>query len=432
MPNRSYKKELGFFTLVSIVISSQLGSGTFIFPTLLAPFGTMGLFGWVIAVFGAISLALIFSKLASQMPKNGGPHVYTTEAFGEKVGFFTAWTYWFISWASNSLLLVTAAQYLSVITGDLTVTQMIMIEVSILFVVALVNIGGVKFSGSAEAVLTIFKVLPLLVLPLLFFSFFDRSYFKMESVGFSGGMDTIAKTALLTFWGFIGVESATTPAERIVDARRTIPRAIIIGTSCVAFIYLMNVISVIGVTGFDALLGAKAPYALAIGSSLGGTGGNVFIAVLAVLVCIGTLNAWTLTSGQIAEGAASANIFPPIFGKCNKNGAPVASILIASFGCIPFIIFERVYGTDGLSSLVDLLVSIFLFVYVACCLAYIKIFRRKKGKSCLLAWFAIAFCMFVIIPDFLKSIITLAVFIIVGIPVFIYNERLKRKTKAES
>jgi APA family basic amino acid/polyamine antiporter len=428
MASSGCKKELGFLTVVSIVISSQLGSGTFLFPTLLAPFGTIGLFGWILAVLGAISLALVFSDLAAQIPKNGGPHVYTTEAFGRKVGFFTAWTYWFISWASNSLLLVTIVQYLSVITGELTTIQAIAVEVIILLTVASINIGGVKFSGFAETILTTFKVVPLLILPLLFFSFFDFSHFKLDNVSFSTGMDTITKTALLTFWGFIGVECATTPAERVIDAKRTIPRAIIMGTSCVAFIYLMNVISVVGVTGFDALLGAKAPYALAIGISIG-AGGNIFIAILAILVCVGTLNAWTLTGGQIAEGAASDKIFPPIFGRCNKNGAPVASILIATFGCIPFLIFEKVYGENGLSSLVDLLVSIFLFVYVICCLAYIKISKLKKSRVYLLAGFAILFCVFVALPDIGKSLATLAVFIIIGIPVFIYNNKLNSNKK---
>ena len=87
----SRSKELGFIALVSIVIGSQLGSAAFVLPSQLAPFKTVGLLGWIVSVAGAISLALMFSDLSSHLPKNGGPHVYVSAAFGRIAGFFTAW-----------------------------------------------------------------------------------------------------------------------------------------------------------------------------------------------------------------------------------------------------------------------------------------------------------------------------------------------------
>ncbi|GHT89161.1 hypothetical protein FACS1894113_3460 [Alphaproteobacteria bacterium] len=75
-------KDLNFLALVAIVIGSQIGSSTFITPATLAPFGCVGLLGWLVSVAGAISLALVFSDLSSHLPKNGGPHVYVAAAFG--------------------------------------------------------------------------------------------------------------------------------------------------------------------------------------------------------------------------------------------------------------------------------------------------------------------------------------------------------------
>lgn len=428
MSSKQHHKELGFLALVSIVIGSQVGSGTFVFPSMLAPFGSVGLLGWVISVSGAISLALVFSELSSKLPKNGGPHVYVTEAFGRTAGFFTAWVYWIISWSSNSVLLVTTTYYLCIITGDLSSAQIVIIETIVLFAITFVNILGVRFSGIMETVLTFLKVAPLLLIPILFFIFFDIEHFKIASKVAGSDIGTIAKTALLTSWGFIGVECATTPAERVRNPKKTIPRAIIIGTSCVALIYIVNVISVLGVTGFDALLDSNAPYAIAI-EEVCGHSSNILISVLAIIVCIGTLNAWTLTGGQIAQGAAEDKLFPPIFGRTNKNGAPTAALLMAAFGIIPFFIIEQLYGSNGLDYLVGLLVSIFLFVYMICAISYIKMAKKWKSriidriKAYTLGIFAISFCVFVAIQDILSSLVVLVLFIIAGLPVYIKSNR---------
>ena len=412
---------LGFLSVISIVIGSQIGSGTFIFPSLLAPFGCVGLFGWVISVIGAVSLAMIFARLSSKMPKGGGPHVYVTEAFGRKAGFFTAWIYWIISWSSNSVLLVTIIQYLTAFTGEMNSTQIIFFETAILFAITFVNINGAKFSGKMETILVALKVLPLIIFPIIFAFYFNCDNFVISNAPNISNTSIIAQTALLTCWGFIGVECATTPANTVKNPAKTIPLAIILGTSCVAIIYIINILSVIGVTGFDNLINAKAPYNIAI-AKIFGQSGNIFMSILAIIVCIGSLNAWTLTGGQIASAAAEEGMFPKIFSKTNKHGAPVASLLIAAFGTIPFFILEQLNGLESFNYLIDLLVSIFLFVYLACCLAYLKLAKKLKEPitGYILAVFAIVFCIFVMSSCIISSLITLAIFIVFGIPFLLY------------
>ena len=422
------RKELGFISLVSIVISSQLGSGAFVLPSQLAPFKTIGLLGWVVSVAGAISLALIFSDLSSKIPKSGGPHVYVTEAFGRVAGFFTAWTYWIISWASNSILLVTAINYLSIITGRLSHIETFIIEAMILFSISLVNIAGMKFSGKIETFLTCLKVIPLLIFPVIFFMFFDPSFFKISLKEVASGgdvMSTISQTALLTFWGFIGVECATAPAGCVKNPKKTIPRSIIIGTSIVAIVYLLNTISISGVVGFDKLEVSSAPYATAMGSIFTNFSDKA-IAILAIIVCVGTLNAWTLTSCQIAYGAFEEGLFPTIFGKSNQSGSPYAAILIAAVGSLPFLVLEQLHP-GGLGKLIDMLVSVFLCVYTACCLAYMKLIKfwykdlKKRVAAHILAQFSVIFCIFTLSQDVFSSMLVLLAFILIGFPVFWRN-----------
>ena len=149
---------------------------------------------------------------------------------------------------------------------------------------------------------------------------------------------------------------------------------------------------------------------------------------MAMIVCIGTLHAWTLTSGQIAYGAVSDKLFPTVFGKLNKAGAPVFALMLTAFGMIPFFILEEMDGCrKGLENLLDIMVSIFVFIYMLCSIAYIVLIKKwykeknKRIKSYLLAQFAITFCIFVLYQDILSSCIVLAIFIVLGIPVFWKN-----------
>src|SRR5580704_3865971 len=104
-------QKIGFWAVFALVAGSQIGSGVFMQPASLAPFGLYGLFGWLISGAGAIALALVFAWLCANFPKTGGPCVYMQEAFGPVVGYFTGWTYWVISWVSTTVLFVAAVGY---------------------------------------------------------------------------------------------------------------------------------------------------------------------------------------------------------------------------------------------------------------------------------------------------------------------------------
>ena len=90
MINKTEKK-MGFWSVVSLVIGSQIGSGAFLLPAQLASLGAISLGGWLLAGGGAISIALIFAQLCMYIPKAGGPHAYVEAAFGKRFSFFTSW-----------------------------------------------------------------------------------------------------------------------------------------------------------------------------------------------------------------------------------------------------------------------------------------------------------------------------------------------------
>ncbi|MDR1333343.1 MAG: amino acid permease [Holosporales bacterium] len=431
----SQGKALGFCALVSIVISSQLGSGIFVLPSSLAKYGVIGLSGWLVSVAGAIALTLVFSDLSARLTKNGGPHAYVHEAFGPKTGFFTGWAYWMISWASNSILLVTAMKYLSTMIGEVSTCQTLIIETLLLLAITCLSIVRMNVIGRIGSCLMVLKYVPLIILPIIFLMFFDVSSFKEPAASGSvegiSSMTAIATTALLTFWGFVGVECATAATTNVRNPEKTIPRALIIGTICVAVVYILNTISIIGVTGFDRLTKTEAPYSFVM-NMVFGSGGDVMISVLAIIVCLSTLNSWIFTSGQIAVCACTEKLFPSIFGRTNKHGAPIFALAFTFLGNIPFLILERL-EQNGFDKLISRMCSVFMCIYLVCCLAHMKFIRQwyhekhRRYKRYALSVFALVFCLFAMVQDMVSCIVMIAVFSAIGIPIY-----MKASTQAAS
>ena len=61
--------KMGFWQLFAVITGSMIGSGIFILPRSLAPYGTWALYGWLIAGIGAVSLALVFASLLKNAQK---------------------------------------------------------------------------------------------------------------------------------------------------------------------------------------------------------------------------------------------------------------------------------------------------------------------------------------------------------------------------
>ena len=84
------KPGLGLWMCTALVIGNMIGSGVFLLPAALAPFGGISILGWLVSAGGALCLALVFARLSAIMPRVGGPYAYAREGFGDFAGFWVA------------------------------------------------------------------------------------------------------------------------------------------------------------------------------------------------------------------------------------------------------------------------------------------------------------------------------------------------------
>jgi APA family basic amino acid/polyamine antiporter len=181
---------------------------------------------------------------------------------------------------------------------------------------------------------------------------------------------------------------------------------------------------------------SKAPFADAAQIIFGG---NWYIAIslAASIVCLGTLNAWVLTSGQIALGAAHDGYLPRLFAVKNRNDAPKWALIVSSVGMIPVLAFTvKKDFISQINLIIDVSVTAFLFIYALASLSYLKLFLRKDKKidikALILGVSALVFCFWALYSAGLSMVAMATIISFSGVPVYIYTKRSQRKISAAS
>jgi len=57
-------RQLGFWMCLALVVGNMIGSGVFLLPASLAPYGLNSILGWIFTASGGVLLAIVFAALA--------------------------------------------------------------------------------------------------------------------------------------------------------------------------------------------------------------------------------------------------------------------------------------------------------------------------------------------------------------------------------
>lgn len=420
------KNKIGFWTFLAIVINAQIGASIFLLPAELARFRSFGLIGWIIGGLGAVLIAMVFAFLCMDTSKPGGPHTYAKMFFGEKVGFFVTWIYWCGSWACNPIIIATAVNYLCCVTGDLSPTAKLITEISIVLSLTAVNVKGIKAGGYFGNILLLLKILPLIVVPLLAFGNMHTEHFVEHTPAGMSVTETILKSSLIACWAFVGLEEGGAAAHSVINPKKTVPLGIVLGTAFVAIVSLLITVSFFGAVSPTELEKTGAPFATVLNSLLGGSYEKL-IGVLTFIMCYGSLNAWVLFSGQIAQSASNEKVFPKCFGQTSSNNAPTTALWYACFGTIAILIINEAtpFGAT-LSEFLDMSVIIYLALYLVAIASYVYWMVKNKQYvwwKMLITLGALAFCVLIMSSSSIKSLYALSVLLLVGLPIYFYVKK---------
>jgi len=374
-------QQIGLITTTSLVVGNMIGAGIFVLPAALANYGSISILGWIFSAAGALILAKIFSNFSKIIvSKSGGPYVYTKEGFGDFIGFLVAWGYWISIWISNAAVAIAIVSALSFFFPILETNQLYSVGTGLGFIwlFTWINSRGVKESGRIQVLTTIFKLAPLVFIIILGFFFFDINNFPAFNLTDRGHLITIPVVGTLTLYAFLGIECATVPAENVKDPEITVPKATMLGTIIVTLVYILSTVILFGILPIDILKNSPAPFAEA-SKIIGGEYAGYFVAAGAAISAIGALNGWIMISGQVPMATAKDNLFPKVFKKENKNGAPSLGIIIGSVLTSVVMLMNYNEGlVDQFEFIVILSVLTALVPYFFTAAAYVLVIIDKK------------------------------------------------------
>ena len=376
---------------VALVVGNMVGSGVFLLPASLAPYGLNSVPAWLFTAGGAMLLAVVFASLTRAFPNVGGPFAITGMAFGDLTAFLVAWGYWISIWVGNAALATGTAGYLGALVPDvarqpyLTVTTLGMV-----WLLTGVNIAGARAAGGLQMVTTVLKLAPLVMIACLglwLFAVADPTFIKAAHAPTPFRLDAVTAAATLTLWAMLGIESAAVPAGKVVDPERTVPRATLIGAGVTALICVLACTTVILLIPAGRLASSSAPFA-DVARAFWGPAAGGWLALFATISGFGCLNGWILMQGEVAAQMARQGVFPPVFGRQNARGAPVASLIISSALVSLMLLFNASKSTVQLFSFLILVsTAATLVFYLVCSLAALKLMAKGAMPVGRAGWF---------------------------------------------
>lgn len=340
-------KKMGFWQCWGMSVGVMIGSGIFLLPTVLAPYGWISLLGWLLTCSGTIVLALVLARLAGTTDHAGGPYAYVKESFGDLAGFLIGWGYWVGVVFGVTAIAVAFAGYMGSvfpIFAANSLTQALVAAAGI-GVLTWVNVKGVSEAATVQLVMTVLKIIPLIViigLGIIYGDIDNFPAFNPQGLPITQGL---ASTALLTMWAFIGIEAAVIPTDDVENPKITVPIAVVTAALSVSFLYLGASIAIMFLVPSDVLALSESPFVDA--ASHMGTGGALLIGIGALISTAGALNGNIFVMGQMPMLVAADGLAPSVIAKKNRGGAPMVTLMVSSVFSAALLVLNFTEGLVG-------------------------------------------------------------------------------------
>jgi amino acid transporter len=313
--------------LVAIAINAIIGAGIFGLPSkVYSLIGSYSIIAFVACALVVALIILCFAEVGSRFDETGGPYLYAREAFNPAVAFEVGWLIWLTritAFAANCNLLISYLGYFWTAATDGFWRALVI--VTVVAVLAAINLLGIRQAAIVSNVSTIGKLVPIII-------FIGAGLFFLNPQAFTPGPtpDTgaFSQSVLLLVYAFTGFEMASIPAGEVRDPQRNLPRALIIALVLVVVLYIL--IQIVCVGTLPGLAQSQKPLADA-GSQFLGTAGGAIISAGAIISIAGNLNIVMLSGSRLPFAMAEQKQLPAFIGSVHRSFfTPYVAILLTA------------------------------------------------------------------------------------------------------
>ncbi len=354
-------KKLNTFTLSGLIIGPVLGSGVILLPPLV--FNTIGDFSfflWIIISLLGFFFALIFGKLATLYPGDGGVSLATKSALGKKYQLLTSFYLICAVFFGPVAVVLIAAKFLQ---PYFPTSHIVTIAIPIYILIYTLLLTKIDFIGKMMLVVTSFITLLFLIssIAVLYHTqnyTFSFPIFDLQNIGYS---------FLIAFWAIVGWEVIGNYSKDTQDTK-TITRSIIISAIVISLVYILVSLAIIfgdftnKTTQEFQLVWLLEPIFKSYATHI--------LATTTLLLCIGTL---LLFVGGVARLISSLKLTSFTSKRLTKTNAPIGSlnflatihIVVLSLVYLDYFTIDKLIAfADGFfiaNAIIGLVTAIILF-----------------------------------------------------------------------
>lgn len=337
-------KKINLYGLTMIAIGSCIGAGIFVTPyevVKAVPHHGLVLLIWVLGGVIALTGALTFAELGGMFPKAGGVYVFLKEAYGDLAGFLYGWVILLVvNTGSLAALGIAFAEYMTFFV-DLPEIGKTILAVSVVGGLTLINAIGIHVSQWLANVFTGLKLLAMLAIVAVGIIYYDPTTIHFSLL--SNEVPTNLFSALLlgligVLWSFGGWHHASYLAGETIDAPRTVPRAMILGTMVVTIIYVLINLAYMLLLPLPAIQATTRVAGDAVATVI--PFGGQLVAIAIAISIFGTISIYTTSAPRIYFAMAKDKIFFPQLAHLHPRfHTPTTAMGVQAIWAILLLIF---------------------------------------------------------------------------------------------
>jgi basic amino acid/polyamine antiporter, APA family len=339
------RRQIGLYAATAVTIGSIVGSGIFRSPHTVAQeihSVPVTLFAWILGGFLSMCGSFVLAELAVTHPRTGGLYVFIRESFGDRLGFVFGWASLTVIKPTVIASITTVfALYFCQVLG-LPDSAQLPVGLAAILLLTLINWLGVKQGAGTQTLLTTAKIIGILglcaaafLLPRLGPDALAAHETSLRAAAAAAGTApetphlphpiflALALSMIPIFFAYDGWTDSTYVAGEVLNPRRAMPIAILLGTVIVIAVYVLT-----NLAYFHLLTPVEVAMKehQAVGSEamfrVLGQAGSRALAVLVAISTFGTISASVLTGPRVTLAMAADGLFWRRAAHVSKRGTP--------------------------------------------------------------------------------------------------------------
>jgi APA family basic amino acid/polyamine antiporter len=338
------KRSLSLLDTTAISVGAIIGGGIFVVTGIVAGLaGSALVISMLVAAIIAFFTALSFAELTAWQPVEGSVYEYARQVISPFSGFLTGWMWMVSNTFTGAAVSLGFAYYLTATFPSLPAN---VVAAVLCLALTTLNFLGVRKSARLNTVLVIAK---LLILG-FFVVFGALSANSANFAPFEPLNSGVLYGAYFIFFAYTGFARAAVVAEEVKDAKRNVPRALLLSLGVSTIIYVLVGIVAVGLVGSTELAGSNSPLAEAISA----TGSSIAVQVVSfggLLATASVLLTAVLGVSRMAYSMARRGDLPQVLAKVNqKFRTPNYSIWTVGILMALLVLFFDLTGVVAVST----------------------------------------------------------------------------------